>query len=94
MLEVLYETQQKSKDSIKCEDAKKSPRVCTITFKDAAKVEYHLTDRDGHTMFPDKIVTFQKQGKDWQQQTVLSYANFTASFDAEPIVSDSPPVGE
>lgn len=98
MLEVLQENLEKNKEAVKCEDEKdakkKNPKKCTITFKDAAKVEYHFVDQDAQTMYPEKVVTFEKQGKDWKALTEINYLKFTPSFDAKPIVNASVPVGE
>lgn len=98
MLEVLQENIEKNKDAVKCEDEKdakkKNPKKCTITFKDKAKVEYHFVDKDGQTMIPEKVVAYEKQGKDWKVQTEVNYLEFKPSFDAKPIVNASLPAGE
>ena len=82
---------------MKCEDEKdakkKNPKKCTITFKEA-KVEYYLVDKPAYTMFPEKIVTYAKQGKEWKVQAEIIYARFTPSFEAKPIVNGSLPAGE
>ena len=98
MLEVLQENHEKNKDSVKCEDEKdakkKNLKKCTITFKEAAKIEYHFVDKNDQTMYPEKIVVYEKQDKDWKKQNEINYISFTPLFDAKPIVNASLPVGE
>lgn len=99
-MELLYQSYEKDKERVKCEDvrkadeSKKNPKKCSITFNETVRLDYEFVDREEHTMYPEKIVSYWKNRttSEWSINSKLIYLNFTAIFSDEQIVSSDLPL--
>lgn len=102
MLEAFYQSYEKDKESVRCEDVtdkskenKKNPVKCSITFNETVRLDYEFVDREEHTMFPEKIESYLQNNQTaggWKLYSKMSYTNFSAIFSEEPIVSTDLPL--
>ena len=96
---MLNDNYEKNKESVECEDekdeTKTNPKKCTIIFSELTKLEYNFVDKDDYTMFPEKIIVYNRNKitGNWTLTTNLTYLNFKPLFDEEPIVSSNLPIG-
>lgn len=100
-MELLYQSYEKDKESVKCEDAtnkadesQKNPKKCSITFNETVRLDYEFVDREEHTMYPQKIVSYRQNRTtgEWKTISKLVYSNFTPIFSEEQIVSSDLPL--
>lgn len=57
-MEILIESYKMDESSVKCSnvsEGKNNAKKCTLKIRDT-KIDYYLKDKEGHTMYPIKII--------------------------------------
>ena len=96
LLEILFENHLKSPERVRCEANGKNAHKCAITFEDAVRLEYSFSDRDDHTMYPERIEYFDRNAakRAWRLVAEFVYLKFSPVFSDEQIVSPDLPAGK
>ena len=102
-MELLWKSHELNKESVKCSDLsdknKGGTKKCSISFhhktEEAVKLDYYFIEKDGHTMYPDRVFGFEKNktSGEWLLAATFTYLKFEPIFAEEPIVNSDLPIG-
>lgn len=99
MIELFWKSHDMNKESVKCSDEpdenKKGLKKCSILFEESIRLDYYFVEKDGHTMYPDKLYGFSKNttSGEWQLAAKFTYLKFMPNFGEEQVVNSDLPIG-
>lgn len=96
-MDILLQSKDKAINCTDLDDETKSNyKKCSIEFQKMIKLDYYFYDKDGYTMYPEKILGYMKIGRiktNWQLKAQFHYLSFSASFEQEAVISTNLPFG-